>query len=133
VLWCPRYRRQVITDDVDERLKQIIRDVRARRHAPVVEREMMPDHGRLLVVCDPHDGIHRLARQIKGRSSRLGWQEFPQLRRRLPALWTNSYFAATVGGATLEVVNRYAENQRNVQATSPLPPHAEARGFAGGF
>jgi putative transposase len=36
-------------------------------------------------------------------------------------LWTNSYFVATVGGATLEVVKRYVENQKNVRA--PLPPH----------
>jgi putative transposase len=39
--------------------------------------------------------------------------EFPHLRSRLPTLWTNSYFVATVGGATLEVVKRYVENQRN--------------------
>ena len=73
VVWCPKYRRKVITGDVDVRLKQ-----------------------------------------IKGRSSRLLRQEFPSLRRRLPTLWTNSYFVATVGGATLEVVKRYVENQRNV-------------------
>ena len=74
----------------------------------------MPDHVHLLVVCDPQFGIHRLVKQIKGRSSRLLRQEFPTLRRRLPTLWTNSYFVATVGGATLEVVKRYVENQRNV-------------------
>jgi hypothetical protein len=32
---------------------------------------------------------------------------------RMPALWTNSYLVATVGGATLEIVNRYVENRRN--------------------
>jgi putative transposase len=36
------------------------------------------------------------------------------LRSRLPALWTNSYVVATVGGATLEVIKRYVENQCNV-------------------
>jgi putative transposase len=39
----------------------------------------------------------------------------------LPILWTNSYFVATVGGATLEVVKRYVENERNT--CLPLPPH----------
>jgi putative transposase len=63
---------------------------------------------------DPHYGIHRLVKQIKGRSSRLLRGEFPHLRSRLPTLWTNSYFVAMVGGATLEVVKRYVENQRNV-------------------
>jgi putative transposase len=69
---------------------------------------------RLLVAVDPQCGIHRLVKQIKGRSSRLLRQEFPHLRSRLPTLWTNSYLAATVGGATLEVAKRYVENQRNV-------------------
>ncbi len=72
----------------------------------------MPDHVRLLVVCDPQFGIHRLAKQIKGRSSRLLREEFPHLRSRLPTLWTNSYFVATCGGAILEVIKRYVENQR---------------------
>ena len=47
-------------------------------------------------------------------SARLLRQEFPQLKSRIPTLWTNSYFVATVGGATLEVVKQYVENQRNV-------------------
>lgn len=114
VVWCPKYRRKVLTDAVDVRLKQIIREVCAERDAPIIELETMPDHVHLLVGCDPQYGIHRLAKQIKGRSSRLLRQEFPHLKSRMPTLWTNSYFVATVGGATLEVVKQYVENQRNV-------------------
>jgi putative transposase len=62
---------------------------------------------------DPQYGIYRLVKQIKGRSSRLLREEFPHLRRRLPTLWTNSYFVATVGDTTLEVAKQYVENQRN--------------------
>lgn len=113
VVWCPKYRRPVITGPVDARLKQIIREVCAERDAPIVELETMPDHVHLLVTCDPQFGIHRLVKQIKGRSSRLLRQEFPTLKSKLPTLWTNSYFVATVGGATLEVVKQYVENQRN--------------------
>lgn len=111
VVWCSKYRRPVIEGAVDERLQQIIREVCVERDAPIVELKTMPDHVHLLVVCDPQYGIHRLVKQIKGRSSRLLRQEFPSLRRRLPTLWTNSYFVATVGGATLEVIKRYVENQ----------------------
>jgi putative transposase len=113
VVWCPKYRRPVITGQVDEHLKHIIRDVCAERDAPIAELETTPDHVRLLVTVDPQYGIHRLVKQIKGRSSRLLRQEFPHLRRRLPTLWTNSYFVATVGGPTSEAVKRYVENQRN--------------------
>ncbi len=113
VVWCPKYRRPVIEGAVDMRLQQIIRDVCGDRDAPVIELETMPDHVHLLVGCDPQYGIHRLVKQVKGRSSRVLRSEFPHLRSRLPTLWTNSYFVATVGGATLEVVKRYVENQRN--------------------
>jgi putative transposase len=113
VVWCPKYRRNVIRDGVDVRLKQIIREVCAERDAPIIELETMPDHVHLLVSCDPQYGIHRLVKQIKGRSSRLLRQEFPSLKSRMPTLWTNSYFVATVGGATLQVVKQYVENQRN--------------------
>jgi putative transposase len=58
--------------------------------------------------------MHRLVKQIAGRNSRLLRQEPPTLRSRLPTLWTNSYLVATVGGATLEVVKRNVDNQRNV-------------------
>lgn len=114
VVWCPKYRRPVITDDVADRLKQIVREIAAERECNIIELETMPDHVHLLVECDPQYGIHRLIKQIKGRSSRALRQEFPSLKSRLPTLWTNSYFVATVGGATLEVVKQYVENQRNV-------------------
>lgn len=114
VVWCPKYRRPVIKGDIDTRLKQIIREVCAERGSRIVELETMPDHVHLLVECDPQYGIHRLVKQIKGRSSRLLRQEFPSLKSRLPTLWTNSYFVVTVGGATLEEVKKYVENQRNV-------------------
>ena len=113
VVWCPKYRRPVIEGAVDERLKQVIREVCAERECNLIELETMPDHVHLLVECDPQYGIHRLVKQVKGRSSRLLREEFPSLKRRLPTLWTNSYFVATIGGAPLEIVKQYVENQRN--------------------
>ena len=113
VVWCPKYRRPVIEGAVDERLKQIIREVCAERECNLIELETMPDHVHLLVECDPQYGIHRLVKQIKGRSSRLLRQEFDSLRSRLPTLWTNSYFVATVGGAPLGIIKQYVANQRN--------------------
>ncbi len=114
VVWCPKYRRPVIEAGVADRLAEIIREVVAERDCTIMELDTMPDQVHLLVDCDPQYGIHRLVKQIKGRSSRVLRQEFPSLKSRLPTLWTNSYFVATVGGATVEVVKQYVENQRNV-------------------
>lgn len=60
----------------------------------------MPDHVHLLVACHPQFGIHRLVKQIKDRSSLVLRAESPTLESRLPTRWTNSYFVATLGGAT---------------------------------
>ena len=114
VVWCPKYRRDVLVRGVDVRLKQIVREVARERGAKVIELEVMPDHVHLLVDVDPQFGIHRLVKLIKGRSSRLLRQEFRECRTRLPTLWTNSYFVSTVGGAPLKIVKQYIENQKNV-------------------
>ena len=114
VVWCPKYRRQVLVSGVDERLKQIIRQTAAELQAEVIELEVMPDHVHLLCEVDPQFGIHRLVRHLKGRSSRLLRQEFAWLRSRLPTLWTNSYFVASVGGAPWAVIKQYIENQKSV-------------------
>lgn len=114
VVWCPKYRRPVLIDGIDIRLKEIICDVANESHADILELEVMPDHVRLLVEVDPQYGIHRLVRLMKGRSSRLLRQEYRWLRSRLPTLWTNSYFVSTVGGAPLEVIKQYIENQKRV-------------------
>lgn len=114
VVWCPKYRRPVLAKGVDVRLKRIIRETAAELHAQVIELEVMPDHVHLLCEVDPQFGVHRLVRHLKGRSSRLLRQEFAWLRSRLPTLWTNAYFVATVGGAPLAVVKQYIENQKYV-------------------
>jgi putative transposase len=114
VVWCPKYRRSVLVNGVDTRLKAIIQDVCIACRAKLLKLEVMPNHVHLLVEVDPHYGIHRLVRAIKGRSSRLLRQEYPWLKSRLPTLWTNSYFVSTVGGAPVEVIKQYIEHQKRV-------------------
>jgi REP-associated tyrosine transposase len=114
VVFCPKYRRQVLVNGVERRLKQIIAEVAEETDSILVETEVMPDHVHLLIEVDPQLGIHRVVKAIKGRSSRLLRNEFPWLKSRLPTLWTNSDFVSTVGGAPLAVIKRYIENQKNV-------------------
>lgn len=114
VVWCPKYRRSVLASGIDARLKTILQEVAFDLQAEIIEMEIMPDHVHILVEVDPQFGIHRFVKTAKGRSSRLLRQEFPELKRRLPTLWTNSYFVSTVGGAPLALVKQYIENQKNV-------------------
>ena len=113
LIWCPKYRRNVLVSGVDERLKEILSQVAGEVGAEVIEMEVMPDHVHLLVEIPPPVALSRFVQLAKGRSSRLLRQEFPRLRR-LPCLWSPSWFVSTVGGAPLEVVRRYVENQKRV-------------------
>ncbi len=113
VVWCSKYRRPVIEPEVSVRLKEIIQEVCGEKGALILEVETMPDHVHLLVSVDPQYGIHRLIKGIKGRSSRQLRAEFPRVKSRLPTLWTNSYFVATAGGAPLEQIKKYIQNQRH--------------------
>lgn len=112
VVWCPKYRRKVLTGEVAERLQVLIRESAAGHHSEIIELEIMPDHVHLLVEIDPQYGIHRLIKQIKGISSRVLRHEFPKIKSRLPTLWSNSYFVSTVGGAPIAIIKQYIENQK---------------------
>jgi putative transposase len=112
VVWCTKYRRPVLNESIQTRLKTLVVEVTAEHGAWLAEMEAMPDHVHLLVEVDPQYGIHKLVKAIKGRTSRVLRQEFPELVRRLPTLWTNSYFVATTGGAPLAAIKRYVQGQK---------------------
>lgn len=114
VVWCPKYRRKVLTGEIEARLKELILETANGINADVIEMEVMPDHVHLLIEVDPQYGINKAVRHIKGVTSHALRLEFPSLKSRLPTLWTNSYFVSTIGGAPLKAVKQYIENQKNV-------------------
>ena len=113
VVWCPKYRRKVLSEAVAARLKAIVAEVAKETASEVLELEVMPDHVQLLCEVDPRFGIAKFVRLVKGRTSHHLRREFPKLRSRLPTLWTNSWFVATVGGAPLAIIKRYIQQQKN--------------------
>ena len=114
VVWCPKYRRKVLTGEIERRLKELVYEAAAEINVEIIEMEIMPDHVHLLMEVDPQFGIHRAVKAIKGKTSRVLRSEFATLRSRLPSLWTHSYFVSTVGGAPLSAIKQYIENQKNV-------------------
>ena len=115
VVFCPKYRRKVLVNGVDVRLKELIHSIADENNFDVIEMEIMPDHVHLLLEVDPQFGIHKAVKTIKGKTSRILRQEFHWLTTKLPTLWTNSYFCSTVGGAPLEIVRQYIESQKTSQ------------------
>ena len=114
VVWCPKYRRAVLTGEVERRLKQLLNQIAEEIKVEIIQLEVMPDHVHVLLECDPQFGIHKVVKRFKGATSRYLRMEFPFLKSRIPTLWTNSYFVSTVGGAPLEVIKQYVANQKKV-------------------
>jgi len=121
IVWCPKYRRKVLIGDVERRLKEIIQQVASEHNVEIIEMETNKDHIHILCEIDPQLGVNKFVKITKGRSSRILREEFPHLRSKLPTLWSNSYFITTVGGAPLEVIKQYIENQQ----TSERPKEKE--------
>jgi putative transposase len=111
LIWCPKYRRRVLVGAVENRLVEIVHQICVEHGADVIEIEIMPDHVHLLVEVPPVVALSKFIGALKGRSARVLRQEFDHLRR-LPSLWTPSWFCSTVGGVPLEVVRRYVEIQK---------------------
>ncbi|NKQ18624.1 IS200/IS605 family transposase [Brevibacillus laterosporus] len=112
VVFCPKYRKKVLIEPVDVRLKELFLEKAQELRAEVVEMEIMPDHVHLPITCDPPFGIHRIVKHLKGYTSRVLRMEFRHLKSRLPSLWTNSYFVATGGTVQLDVIKKYIESQK---------------------
>ena len=115
VVWCPKYRRKVLVGGVETRLKELIKTACSEKQVDIIQMEIMPDHVHLILEVDPQFGIHRAVKHIKGVSSFYLRSEFSHLTSKLPTLWTNSYFVSTVGGAPLEAIKKYIENQKTSQ------------------
>ena len=114
VIFCPKYRRSVLEDGIEKRLKELILDKEREYGYEVLDMEVLPEHVHLLLDVNPKIGIFRVVNQIKGYTSHELRKEFPSLKSRLPTLWTQSKFISTVGAVTLEVVKKYIEEQKAV-------------------
>ena len=112
LVWCPKYRRSVLTEDVVVRLSEIIQQVADELEATIHVHEIMPDHVHLFVESDPRWSVSEIVNRLKGSSSRLLRAEFPHLKSRLPTLWSKSYYAGTIGSVSEETARHFIESQK---------------------
>lgn len=114
LIFCTKYRRSVLTHEVGDRIKEIVIEAAAEKGVAIEAIETEVDHLHIMLNLKPTHSIPELVQLFKGRSARLAFQEFPYLKKRLWGghLWSPSYFITTAGGAPLETLKTYVENQR---------------------
>jgi putative transposase len=97
---------------VEARLRELLQEKANELLLSVEKLEVMSDHVHLFVKASPTISPHLIVKRLKGYSSRIMRQEFPELRRRLPTLWTNSYYCESCGHISEDTVKRYIEEQK---------------------
>jgi len=113
IVWCPKYRRKVLTGKIESRLKEILPQIAEDMECIIEKMEVMPDHIHIFLRGTPILPIHLIVKNLKGKSSRILRSEFPSLKSKLPNLWTRSYYCETIGCINEETVKKYIENQKN--------------------
>ncbi len=110
LIWCPKRRRKVLVGPVRDRLRQIIEEVVAERGWEIIRLAIQPDHVHLFIRANPYTLPADIPRLIKARSAHDVREQFPHLRK-LPSLWTRSYFISTAGNVSQQTIQRSIERQ----------------------
>lgn len=112
IVWCPKYRRKVLTPQIATRLEILLRQKATECDMSIHALEIMPDYVYLFIEADPTLAIAGITNALKGYTSKILRKEFANLRSRLPTLWNRSYYARTVGHVSEETVRKYIESQK---------------------
>jgi putative transposase len=115
LVFVTKYRRNAITKNMLDRLKEIFTETCLQMDGELLEFGGEDDHVHLLVSCPPKLSISNLVGKLKGKSSYFLRQDFwPEIKSKLWGnhFWGPSYCALSAGGAPLEVIKKYIENQR---------------------
>ena len=114
LVFIPKYRRKIFDADALDRLKTAFSTVCSAFEATLDEFNGERDHVHLLIQYPPKVAVSGLVNSLKGVSARRLRQERPDIARRYwrGGLWSASYFAASCGGAPIDVLRQYIEQQR---------------------
>lgn len=122
LVWVPKYRKRILVEKVAKRVKELLREACEVNEWSVEEMEVMEDHIHLLVQTKPRESVSYVVQILKGGSSKVLREEFPELEEFLwgDSFWQDGYFAESVGKKNESVIRNYIREQR--QASLPLSP-----------
>ncbi len=113
LVFCVKYRKKVLTTNVSTRLKKITNNIAEQFGITIIEQETNLDHTHILFSSKPQIQVSKFVNSLKGVSSRLLRKEFAELQQQLwgESFWSPSYFIASVGDVSLDVLQKYVEEQ----------------------
>jgi putative transposase len=110
IVWIPKYRKEILTKEIQERLKEIFQEIAKQYEFEIEAMEIMTEHVHIFLSAPPRYAPSQIVNILKGISSRKMFEEFPWLTQYLWAgeFWSDGYFVRTVGDrVTSELIRRY--------------------------
>jgi len=112
-VWIPKYRKDLLVGEVAEYTRELLKEILTELGCEAIAVEVMPDHVHVFALCPPRHSPAYVVNYLKGKSARRILQRFPELKSGVTRgkLWSRSYFVATVGNVTADLVRKYVEDQ----------------------
>lgn len=110
-VFCPARRRKVLSGAIERDAKKLMNEKATELGCEMLALEIMPDHVHLFLSCPPTLSPSDAMFWIKGYSSRILREKYPILRR-MPSMWTRSFFVSTAGNVSSDTIQRYIDEQK---------------------
>lgn len=116
VIWCSKYRKQILVDQIAQRTIDLIGSICEENDWPVITVEIQPDHIHLFLTISPAIAVSTVVKILKGTIARKLFLEFPRLKKELWGghLWSPSYYVGTAGNVSAETIARYIERSEHI-------------------
>lgn len=120
LVWCVKYRRKVLTNEIEKSLKEILIELCKDHEITIEEMETDKDHIHMLISLKPQHYIPTVVKTLKGHPARRLFKLHPEIKGFLwgDHLWNPSYFIETVSENTEAQVRGFIQNQNQNQKQS---------------
>lgn len=115
LVWGTKYRYHVLQGDIKVRCRDLLAQICDAEDVRILKGVVSKDHVHMLIEYPPKTSLSELVKRLKGRTSRILQQEFPQLRKQYWGrhFWAIGFGAWSTGNITEEVVKKYLEHHRH--------------------
>jgi putative transposase len=113
LVWVPKYRKRILRGKLSSRIDELLRLCAESNGWKVLELNVQQDHVHMVVQFVPTIAVSKMVQLLKGKSSRVIREEFPELEEVYwgDSFWADGYFAETAGKCDIQVVLDYVKNQ----------------------
>ena len=119
IVFVTKYRYRVLEGEIQERCREIIKQVCDVNNLTILKGVVSGDHVHLHLLYPPKESISEIIRKIKGRTARKLLQEYPQIKNRYYGghLWGIGYGAWSTGNITDEMIDKYLDHHQQTPNT----------------